>query len=75
VRYLVQALLALAALLAAPLLLEAPEEAWQQAVAVVLAVILIGLAFRGVVGFVNSRRPKRFHDSIMAPKEPPRPKE
>ena len=73
-RYLIQALLALAALMAAPLLFEPPEELWQQVGAIAAAVILIGLAFRGAVGYVNSRRPKRFHDSLMAPKEPPNPK-
>jgi hypothetical protein len=74
-RYLVQALLALGALIAAPLVFEAPDEPWEQVAAGVAALILAGLAFRGVVGFVNSRRPKRFPDSVMAPKEPPRPKE
>ena len=66
-RYLLQALLALAALIAAPLVFEAPDELWEQAAAGVGALILVGLAYRGVVGYVNSRRPRRFADSIMAP--------
>jgi hypothetical protein len=74
-RYLIQAILALGALAAAPLLFEPPEETWQQVAAGVGALILVGLAFRGATGYVNSRRPKRFLDSMMAPKEPPRPKD
>jgi hypothetical protein len=73
-RYLVQAFVALGALIAAPLLVEAPEETWQQVAAVVIMLILAGLAYRGVVGFVNSRRPKRYPDSIMPPKAPPKDK-
>ena len=73
-RYLIQAFVALAALIAAPLLFEAPEETWQQAVAVVVALILVGLAFRGITGYVNHRRPRRFLDSTMAPKKPTKPK-
>jgi hypothetical protein len=74
-RYLIQAVLALAALAAAPLLFEPPEETWQQILAIAVAIVLIGLAFRGAVGYVNSRRPKRFLDSVIAPKVPPRSKE
>jgi len=74
-RYLVQALLALGALALGPNVIETPEETWQQILAGLVALILVGLAYRGVVGFVNSRRPKRFHDSLIAPKQPPRPKD
>ena len=74
-RYLVQAFLALAALVAAPLFFEPPEETWEQIAAGVAALLLVGLAFRGMVGYVNSRRPKRFLDSVMAPKVPPKPKD
>ena len=28
-----------------------------------------GLAFRAIVGFVNSRRPKRYADSVMPPRK------
>ena len=72
-RYLIQALAALAALAGLPWLLDAPESTAGIAAAIVGALILVGLAFRGVVGFVNSRRPKRYADSIMVPKPPPRP--
>ena len=74
-RYLIQAIVALLALALGPGLIETPEETWQQIAAGVVALILVGLAYRGVVGFVNSRRPKRFHDSLIAPKQPPRPKD
>ena len=70
-RYLVQALVALGALALGPNVIETPEETWQQIAAGLVALVLVGLAYRGVVGFVNSRRPKRFHDSVMAPKQPP----
>ena len=70
--YLVQALLALGALIAAPLLFETPDDDWEQVAAVVVLLILAGLAYRGVVGFVNSRRPKRYPDSIMPPIVPPK---
>jgi len=73
-RYLLQAFVALAALIAAPLLFEPPDESWQVAAVVVAAALLVGLAYRGIVGYVNSRRPRRFHDSTMAPRKPPKPK-
>jgi hypothetical protein len=69
-RYLLQALLALGALALGPNVLETPEETWQLILAGLVALILVGLAYRGIVGFVNSRRPRRFHDSVMAPKGP-----
>ncbi len=71
-RYLVQAFLALAALIGLPLVLEAPTSTAGMIAAGVGALILVGLAFRGAVGFVNSRKPKRYPDSIMVPREPPR---
>jgi hypothetical protein len=74
-RYLIQALVALGALALGPNVLETPEETWQQILAAVIALILVGLAYRGIVGFVNSRRPRRFHDSIIAPKKPPKKKD
>ena len=73
-RYLVQAFLALGALIAAPLLLEAPDELWQQIAAAVATLILVGLAFRGMVGFVRSRKPRSYPDSVMPPKRPKRPR-
>jgi hypothetical protein len=73
-RYLIQALLALALLIGLPIVLERPETTLGTVVAAIGALVLAGFAFRGVVGFVNSRRPKRYPDSIMVPKEPPKPK-
>jgi len=64
-RYIVQAFVALGALIAAPLLFEAPDETWEQVAWGIVALILVGLAYRGVVGFVHSRKPKHFHDSVM----------
>ncbi len=72
-RYLIQAFLALGALIAAPLLFEAPDEPWQLAAAGVVALILAGLAFRGIVGFVRSRKPRVYLDSLMPPKVRPKP--
>jgi len=69
-RYLLQAIAALGALAAAPFVLEEPESIEWRIAAAFGALILIGLAYRGIVGYVNSRRPKRFHDSVMAPKGP-----
>lgn len=70
-RYLLQAGLALAALIALPMLLETPEELWGKVAAGVVALILAGLAFRGIVGFVRSRKPRSYPDSIMPPKKAP----
>ena len=74
-RYIVQAVFALAALIALPIFFDAPETTEMHIAAGVAALILAGLAYRGIVGFVHSRRPKHFADSVMAPKEPPTPKE
>ena len=71
-RYLVQAFLALGALIAAPLVFDVPEERWQQVAVVVVALILAGLAFRGLAGFVRSRKGRVYLDSIMPPKKRPR---
>jgi predicted ABC-type exoprotein transport system permease subunit len=71
-RYLLQSGLALAVLIALPLFAEAPESTAGEIAAVVVALILVGLAFRGIVGFVRSRKPRSYPDSIMPPKKPPR---
>lgn len=71
-RYLIQAFVALGALVLGPNMLETPEETWEQLLAALAALVLVGIAYHGVVRFVNSRRPKRFPDSIMAPKAPPK---
>ncbi len=71
-RYIVQAVVSLGLLIGLPMVLDAPEEPAWQVIAVIAALILAGLAFRAIVGFVNSRRPKRYPDSIMVPKDPPK---
>ncbi|HTP62982.1 MAG TPA: hypothetical protein VMJ14_12960 [Burkholderiales bacterium] len=74
-RYLLQSFLALGVLIALPIFLEAPESLEGQVIAGIGALILVGLAFRGIVGFVRSRKPKAYPDSVMVPKQPPKPKE
>ena len=71
-RYLIQAIVALGALVLGPAVLETPETLGWQVAASVAALILVGLAYRGVVGYVNSRKPKRYPDSIMPPPRPPK---
>ena len=36
------------------------------------ALILVGFAIRGVIGYVRSRKPSSYHDSVMPPVEPPK---
>jgi hypothetical protein len=72
-RYMMQAFLALAVLIALPMLFDAPESVAGQVAAGVGALILAGLAYRSIIGFVHSRKPKHFHDSVMVPKDPPKP--
>ena len=74
-RYLLQAIAALGALALGPFVLDAPETLEWQLAAAIGALVLAGLAYRGVVGFVNSRRPRRFHDSVMSPKKPAKKKD
>ena len=71
-RYLVQAVVSLGLLIGLPMVLDAPEELEWQIAAGIAALILAGLAFRAIVGYVNSRRPKRYADSVMITKGPPR---
>jgi hypothetical protein len=71
-RYLLQAGLALAALIALPLLVEPPESLAGHVIAGVGALILAGLAFRGIIGFVRSRKPRVYLDSVMPPKKRPK---
>jgi hypothetical protein len=70
-RYLLQTGLALAVLIALPLLVDAPESTAGEYAAVAAALILVGLAFRGIVGFVRSRKPRSYPDSVMPPKKAP----
>jgi hypothetical protein len=72
-RYILQAVVALGVLIGLPVFLEAPTSIEGMIAAGAGALILLGAAFHGVVAFVNSRKPKRFPDSMMPPKEPPKP--
>ena len=67
-RYILQAVLALALLIGLPMVLEAPATAEGMIGATVGALILVALAINGVVGYVRSRKPKSFHDSVMPTK-------
>ena len=71
-RYVVQAVIALAMLVGLPLFLEAPASLEGMIAATAGALILVAIAIRGVVGYVRSRKPKSYHDSVMPPLEPPR---
>jgi len=69
-RYLVQAIFALAVLVGLPVFLETPTSTAGIVAATVGAVILIGVGIQGMIGYVHSRKPKSFPDSIMAPPKP-----
>ena len=71
-RYILQAVFALCVLVGLPVFLEAPSTTGGEIAAVAGALILAGAALHGVLGYVRSRKPKSFHDSIMPPVEPPR---
>jgi hypothetical protein len=73
-RYIVQSVAALAALIGLPVFLDEPASLEGRIAAGVGALILAGAAFHGVVRFVHSRRPRIYPDSVIAPKEPPKPK-
>ena len=73
-RYPLQSFLALAVLIGLPTVMETPSSTAGMIGAALGALILIGIAFRGVVGFVNSRKPRRYPDSIMPPPSPPKKK-
>ncbi|MEO8145367.1 MAG: hypothetical protein ABI654_14245 [Betaproteobacteria bacterium] len=71
-RYIVQAVFALAALIGLPVFLDAPASPEGLIGAGVGALILIVIAVRSIVGYVRSRKPQSYHDSVMLPKDPPR---
>ena len=74
-RYLLQAIVALGALALAPFMIDLPEALEWRIGAAVVALLLVGLAYRGIVGYVNSRRPRRYLDSVMAPRKQPKKKD
>jgi hypothetical protein len=71
-RYILQAVFALAVLVGLPLFLDAPETPEGELAAGIGALVLVTIAIRGVIGYVRSRKPKSYHDSVMPPVEPPR---
>ena len=69
--YLLQAGAAIILLIGMPIALEAPNTLQGEIAAISGAVVLVAIAAHGVVKFVRSRKPRSFHDSIMAtPKKP-----
>ena len=69
-RYIVQAVFALAMLIGLPVFLETPTSTAGMIAATLGAIILIGAGIQGVIGFVRSRRPQSFPDSLMPPPKP-----
>ncbi len=70
--HLIQAAVAFALLIGLPIVLEPPSTDERMIAAAFGAVFLAALAAHGMVGYVRSRKPKSYHDSIMPPVEPPR---
>ncbi len=69
-RYIVQAVVALALLVGLPMFLETPTSTAGMVAATLGAAILIAFGIQGVIGYVRSRRPQSFPDSIMPPPKP-----
>ncbi len=72
-RYLLQAVFALAVLIGMPLFMEAPATTEGMLAASAGALILVAAALHGFAGFVRSRKPRSFPDSIMVPRRKPDP--
>ena len=70
--HLAQAAVAFALLIGLPMVLEPPSTEDRMIAAAFGAVFLAALAAHGVLGYVRSRKPKSYLDSIMPPMEPPR---
>lgn len=71
-RPIIQAVVALAVLTGLPVIVEAPASPEGMIGATVGALILVAIAIHGVFGYVRSRKPRSYHDSVMPPVEPPR---
>ncbi len=69
-RYILQAMFALAALIGLPVLLETPTSSEGMITATIGAAVLIAIGIQGVIGFVRSRKPQSFPDSLMPPPTP-----
>ena len=65
--HLAQACVALALLIGLPFVLDSPATDEGMISAALGAVFLAALGAHGVVGYVRSRKPKSYHDSVMPP--------
>ena len=72
-RYILQAVFALAMLVGLPMFFDAPATTEGEIGASVGALILAGVAMHGMLRYVRSRKPTAYLDSMMPPKEPPKP--
>ena len=70
--HLAQAAVAFALLIGLPLFLEPPGTDDRMLAAAFGALFLAAVAAHGVLGYVRSRKPKSYLDSVMPPMEPPR---
>ena len=70
--HLVQAAVAFALLIGLPIVMEPPATEEGMIAAAFGALFLAAVAAHGVVGYVRSRKPKSYPDSIMPPVEPPK---
>jgi len=68
-RYIIQAIFALAVLFGLPVFLDTPATTEGEIAASVAALILVGVAIHGALGYVRSRKPASYHDSMMPPIE------
>ena len=71
-RYIVQAIFALAVLVGLPVFLATPASPEGMLAATIGALILIAVAIQGVARFVRSRKPRSFLDSLMPPRNLPK---
>jgi acyl-CoA reductase-like NAD-dependent aldehyde dehydrogenase len=67
--HLAQAAVAFALLIGLPIVLEPPSTDERMIAAAFGALFLAALAAHGVLGYVRSRKPRSYHDSIMPPIE------
>ena len=70
-RNLTQAGIALALLIGLPIVLDPPATDERMIGATLVALLLAALAIHGVFGYVRSRKPRSYPDSIMPPLDPP----
>jgi uncharacterized membrane protein (UPF0136 family) len=71
-RHALQAGFSLALLVGLPVVLETPTSDEGLIAATIGALVLLGVAIHGVIGYVRSRKPRSYHDSVMPPVEPPK---